>query len=228
MDPTWSECAYCKQENIAQVPAPVPPVRHATVVEGSVPPRAGQGRGLNYKEDTPLSPRPPRPVNVAPGAGFQPPSGQPVRPRAHTEFRQISNPVSDGEQGVQAPPAVARERKVVGLLVSYSWKPEGEIFPIREGRNFIGRDQDCEVSIPADQTMSGRNSHITFRQNFVVGDLVSMTGTDVDEVPIEEQFRSLANYSTIRAGSTYFTFIAIRPPSAPNAAEIESAAGTTI
>jgi hypothetical protein len=39
--------------------------------------------------------------------------------------------------------------------------------------------------------------------------MVSMTGTDVNGVPIEEQFRSLDNYATIRSGSTYFTFIAV-------------------
>jgi len=113
------------------------------------------------------------------------------------------------------------------VLISYSWTPEGQIFPIHEGRNFIGRDPDCEVSVPQDQTMSGRNSHITYRQNFVVGDMVSMTGTDVDEIPIEEQFRSLANYSVIRAGSTYFTFIAIKPPSGTGADETSTATGFT-
>jgi len=39
--------------------------------------------------------------------------------------------------------------------------------------------------------------------------MVSMTGTDVNGVPIEEQFRSLDNYATIRSGSTYFTLIAV-------------------
>ena len=39
-----------------------------------------------------------------------------------------------------------------------------------------------------------------------------MTGTDLDGVPIEKRFHSLSNYSTIRAGSTYFTFIAVKPP----------------
>jgi hypothetical protein len=109
---------------------------------------------------------------------------------------------------------VAKDRKIVGVLVTYSWSPEGQVFPVREGRNFIGRDRECEICIPDDQTLSARNSHITFRQNFVIGDMVSMTGTDLDGVPIEEQFHSLNNYSTIRAGSTYFTFIAIKPPGA--------------
>jgi hypothetical protein len=100
---------------------------------------------------------------------------------------------------------------VVGILVTYSWKPDGEIFAVREGRNLIGRDPDCDICVAVDQTLSGRNSHITFRTSFVVGDLVSMKGTDLNGEPIEEQFRSLPNYSSIRAGSTHFTFIAINP-----------------
>ena len=146
-------------------------------------------------------PPPPGPVPV--------PSGQPVRQRAHTVFSPVGShaPIA----GATPAPQVQKERKIVGVLVTYSWSPEGHIFPIREGRNLIGRDRECEVCVADDQTISGRNSHITFCQNFIIGDLVSMTGTDVDGVPIEEQFRSLANYPTVRAGSTYFTFIAITP-----------------
>jgi hypothetical protein len=219
MDPTWTECAYCKQENVVPVAGPTPPVRYATVVEGQMPPRGGQARPLTYKEDTPLPPRPPRPVNVPQSspAPFPPSNAQQNRPKAQTEYRPIQNPISNSGQAGLTTPAVARDRKVVGVLVSYSWLAEGQVFPIREGRNFIGRDKDCEICILEDQTMSGRNSHITFRQNFVVGDMVSMTGTDVDGVPIEEQFRSLPNYSTIRAGSTYFTFIIIKPAAATEA-----------
>jgi len=219
MDPTWTECAYCKQENAMPSPNPAPPVRYATMVEGGAQaPRGGQPRPATYKEDTPLPPRPPRAVNPASG----PPAAPQSRGRAHTEYRPISGTTSESGAVTPAAPATARERKIVGVLVSYSWASEGQIFPLREGRNFIGRDNDCEVHVPEDQTMSGRNSHITFRQNFVVGDLVSMTGTDVDGVPIEEQFRSLPNYSTIRAGSTYFTFIAIKPPGSVAAVESSS------
>jgi hypothetical protein len=210
MDPTWTECAYCKQENVAAMPGPAPSTRTPTVFEGQAPPRGGQVRPPTYKEDTPLPPRPPRPVNGPPAPPTPPQAtpGQPGRQRAHTVF----SPVMPQTPGTGQPtPSVARDRKIVGILVTYSWSPEGQIYPLREGRNFIGRDQDCEVCIPEDQTLSGRNSHITYRQNFVIGDMVSMTGTDVDNVPIEEQFRSLDNYATIRAGSTYFTFMAVAP-----------------
>jgi hypothetical protein len=229
MDPTWTECAYCKQENNVIAPGPPPPVRKATVVESGLPPRGAPPRPATLEAQPPvLPPRTPRPLNPAAGPPSPPPvTGQQIRARAHTEFRPIPSPGSDGGQSAKAAPAVHKDRKVVGVLVSYSWTPEGQIFPIREGRNFIGRDPDCEVSVPQDQTMSGRNSHITYRQNFVVGDMVSMTGTDVDEIPIEEQFRSLANYSVIRAGSTYFTFIAIKPPSGTGADETSTATGFT-
>jgi hypothetical protein len=102
--------------------------------------------------------------------------------------------------------------RIVGVLITYSWTPEGQIFPVREGRNVIGRDPECEVHVPEDMTMSSRNSHISFRQNFVVGDLVSKMGTDLNNEPVEEQFRPLGNYAQIRAGSTHFIFIMISPP----------------
>ena len=128
--------------------------------------------------------------------------------RSQTIYRPLNQPASDPGQTA---PLVAKDRKIVGIVVTYSWSPEGRIYPIREGRNFICRDKGCEICIPEDQTLSGKNSHITYRQTFVVGDMVSMTGTDVNGVPIEEQFRSLDNYATIRSGSTYFTFIAVEP-----------------
>ena len=205
MDPTWTECVYCKQESSARTPAPVPPVRVPTMVEGS---RAATGHDPT-KVERPSAPKPPEPVSQSGG-----------RPRANTVFRAVP----DGDQ--TAPPSL-QGRKIVGILVTYSWSPEGQVFPVREGRNFIGRDKDCEICVPEDQTMSGRNSHITFRQNFVVGDMVSMTGTDVNGTPIEEQFHALGNYATLRAGSTYFTFIVIKPQAEGSAEPVKSEKATS-
>ena len=203
MDPAWTECMYCKQELATPRQSPAQPLRFATVVEGHTPFRANPERPVSYQDSTPLPPRPirgPSPIPIP----TQPGSQQTHRARAHTEFRAIPNLAGDKT-------SLSHERKIVGILVSYSWSPEGHIYPVREGRNFIGREKDCEICVPEDKTLSAHNSHITYRQSFVVGDMVSMTGTDVDGVPIEEQFRSLGNYATIRAGSTYFTFIAVQP-----------------
>ena len=213
MDPAWAECMYCKQES---TPPRQSPARTPTMVENNMPFRSQAPPAnfvpMNQRDETPLPPRPIRAINAPVPVPTQPGSPQPSRVRAHTEFRAIPNLSSET-------PSVNRERKIVGVLVSYSWATEGRVYPVREGRNFIGREKDCEISVPEDSTLSAHNSHITYRQNFVVGDLVSMTGTDVDGAPIEEQFRSLPNYATIRAGSTYFTFIAIKPQAAATTVE---------
>jgi hypothetical protein len=101
------------------------------------------------------------------------------------------------------------------VLVTYSWKPEGQIFPVREGRNLIGRGAECDIRVPEDQTLSNINTHITFRKSFIVGDMVSMSGTDLNGQPIEEQFVPLGNYARIRTGSTNWTFIVVQAPEAP-------------
>jgi hypothetical protein len=129
-------------------------------------------------------------------------------PRA-TERARESN---EGEAGAcNKPPAPPR--KIVGVLVTYSWTNAGQIFPILEGRNRIGRDPSrCDVAIPQDETLSAINSHIVFRKTFTIGDDVSMCGTDVDGDPIETAFVPLRNYARIRTGSTHWVFIAIQPP----------------
>jgi hypothetical protein len=213
MDPTWTECVYCKQENAAPSPSAAPPVRTPTMVESQGAPRKFT-EDENLSGRAPLPPRPPRPVPAQP----QPAAGPKVQ-RDATVFRPVGstpNPASGSGQGT---PQISKGRKIVGILVTYSWTPEGKIFPVLEGRNFIGRDKDCEICVAEDETMSGRNSHITYRQSFVVGDMVSMAGTDLNGTPIEEQFHPLENYASIRAGSTYFTFIAVQPAA-------ESPAGT--
>jgi hypothetical protein len=102
-------------------------------------------------------------------------------------------------------------RRIVGMLITYTWKPEGQIYPVREGRNLIGRHPDCDISVPEDQHLSDTNSHITFRSAFTIGDMVSMSGTDLDGTPVEENFVKLPNYSQVRTGSTHWTFIAAAP-----------------
>jgi len=108
------------------------------------------------------------------------------------------------------PSEAPKNRKIVGILVTYTWQPDGQMFPIREGRNLIGRDAaKCDIAITHDPAMSEITSHITFRKTFIVGDMVSMNGTLLDGAPVETQFVSLPNMAQIRCGSTDFVFVAI-------------------
>ena len=281
IDPTWSECPYCKAEQAGPPPDPyagMAPSRSKTVVEtpgqniGMPPPMSmpptmampppgmpppmppppslsarpqppGQGPGPMMPMPAPIPPMA-GPGSPVPGPGTPPqfggpPPGAPPQqgegaPRRKTVFIPPSVP---GETEAAQPGSSAQppqpgqvsqsrrtpDRRIVGVLVTYSWKPEGQVFAVREGRNLIGRGAECEVSIPDDNTLSNVNSHITYRKSFVIGDMVSMSGTDLNGVPIEEQFVPLPNYATIRTGSTQWTFMAIQP--APASASASAGEG---
>jgi hypothetical protein len=121
-------------------------------------------------------------------------------------------PISSGTRRPQTI-AVDPGRKIVGVLITYSWQESGQVFPVLEGRNLIGKDpEQCDICIPQDATLSAVNSFITYRKHFLIGDKVSMSGTDVDGEPIETEFVPLRNYAKIRTGSTYWTFVCIQPP----------------
>lgn len=168
---------------------------------------------------------PPGPPTVFPPIVSPGPSG-----RISGNGQQSQRPDGGGSRGstvILSQPAPgaktaepASERKIVGALITYSTRPDGQIFPVREGRNRIGRNAENEISIPDDNAMSGLNSFIIFhpqgRKLFMVDDANSQNGTFMDGEIVEERTR-LHNYAEVRAGSTVFTFIAARNEAAPAA-----------
>lgn len=101
-------------------------------------------------------------------------------------------------------------RKLVGFLVTYNRTPLGKAFNIYEGRNYIGRDADCDVAISDDNQMSGKHLLIRYlsgNNKFSFKDEMSSNGTYVNKQLLDEG--ELHNYDIIRVGSTLFIFIAI-------------------
>lgn len=101
-------------------------------------------------------------------------------------------------------------RKLVGFLVTYNRTPMGKAFNIYEGRNYIGRDASCDISIPDDNQMSGKHLLIRYlsgNNKFSFKDEMSSNGTYVNKELLDEG--ELQNYDIIRVGSTLFIFIAI-------------------
>ncbi len=130
-------------------------------------------------------------------------------------------PVSTGSPSVRGYMGKADTRKIVGVLTTFTWQPQGELFPIREGKNFIGSDkvysdashQDCDIQIQEDERMSGEHALILCRGGvYEIIDQTSSNGTYLngDMLPANQSHR-LENYSEIQAGSTVFTFIKIAP-----------------
>ena len=203
--------------------------RGATVVETFVEPQPIAIPIPPPSPTPPANPTPPRgaarpgstqiitegPKRTAPFGASLPAVSRRVTQYAGASGARASQPSTETPPVVSpaaGTPEIRSGRRIVGLLLTYTWRPEGQIFPVREGRNLIGRNPECDIVIPEDPHLSDTNSHITYRKNFMLGDMVSMSGTDLNGVPVEDNFVKLPNYAQIRTGSTYFTFITAEPP----------------
>ena len=170
------------------------------------------------------------PYNQEPGASaggtkVSVPTGQPVAPASrptpvfggadavgetHVEGQQkiglssrtIVRPAKGG--------VATNGRKLVGFLVTFNRNPLGKAYNIYEGKNFVGRDRSCDISVPEDTQMSSRHMSILYRNvdnKFKFRDEQSSNGTFINKELIDEG--ELQNYDIIRLGGTVFIFIAI-------------------
>ncbi len=101
-------------------------------------------------------------------------------------------------------------RKLVAFLVTYSHAPNGEFFPIYEGKNMIGRDSALQISIQGDPNISERHLSVLFRPvdcKFKFKDEQSSNGTFINEVLTDEG--ELKNLDVIRIGETKLIFMEI-------------------
>jgi pSer/pThr/pTyr-binding forkhead associated (FHA) protein len=113
-------------------------------------------------------------------------------------------------------------RLIVGVLITYTWRPEGELFPVREGKNFIGSGdisseafhRSSDVQIPQDRRMSGEHALILCRHGaYEIIDQTSSNGTFLNGKMLRANHATeIPNYAKIQAGSTIFTFIQIEEP----------------
>jgi hypothetical protein len=113
-------------------------------------------------------------------------------------------------------------RRIVGVLATYTWHPEGQLFPVREGKNFIGSGEisseashrGCDVQIPEDRRMSGEHALILCRHGaYEIIDQMSSNGTFLNGKLLKaNDSTDIPNYGTIQTGSTVWTFIQIEAP----------------
>jgi len=74
-------------------------------------------------------------------------------------------------------------RKVVGVLVSYTVNPAGEVYKIYEGRNMIGRNNTSDIVITGDEMMSGNHLLIFYNEAegiYWANDQFSSNGTYIN------------------------------------------------
>jgi hypothetical protein len=134
----------------------------------------------------------------------------PVAPAAVTVPRFQAVNLHQENAVVTERPGRSIER-LAGLLVTYTWDPDGQIYPLRTGLNRIGTAPECEIWVPQDGALSFIHAVIRVRSKFLINDLDSANGTLVNDTPIDETYLRLENYARITTGRTVWTFIKIEP-----------------
>jgi len=191
IDESWDLCPYCPADNSEP---DIPVVRPASRV--SVPEPASQQQPQSQgRQVSVASPIPPPPV-----VGNIPSSPRIVPPMERTVAVRVA-----AESNLSA---VAPKRYVVGWLVGLNGVARGESYPLRIGRNVLGRDRRSDVVVPDDQA-SSHHADLVFRpeeRRFILMDHNSTNGTYVNEVEIEPR-RDLSTKDVIRIGSHRFLFM---------------------
>ncbi len=182
IDEAWDICPYCPAEGTTGGQG-IPIVRPTRPV-------AAQAAAVEVEASRPpmaTMPAVPRPDSPA----VQPPPME----------RTVA--VQKLEGGVSA-----AKRYVVGWLVGINGVTRGESYPVRIGRNVLGRDRKCDILVNDDQA-SSHHADLVFRpeeRRFILMDHNSTNGTYVNEVEIEPR-RDLTGKDVIRIGSHKFLFM---------------------
>ena len=194
IDESWDLCPYCPADNSEP---DIPVVRPASRV--SVPEPLAQAQASPAAQSRPVglvSPIPPAPTGNIPSAS---------RIAAPPMERTVAVRIGP-ESSVNA--AATPKRYVVGWLVGLNGAVRGESYPLRIGRNVLGRDRRSDVVVPDDQA-SSHHADLVFRpeeRRFILMDHNSTNGTYVNEVEIEPR-RDLSTKDVVRIGSHRFLFM---------------------
>lgn len=132
-----------------------------------------------------------------------------------------SGPAGRGHTMVDSSPAgsgVARAggggRKLTGIVTSFTWSRLGQLFEVRDGRNFVGsgdvsseNNRRCDICIADDQIMSSAHFLILCQNGkYIISDNLSTNGTFVNDEQIDTRGVELPDHAKIKAGATVFMF----------------------
>lgn len=158
---------------------------------------AADAMSQSFSENIERSPTMPRDTKIS--SNDEPRSGHP------------GTRVDTGEDS--EPPVTQRaapRRRITGVLVTFTWNSQGDLFVLYEGRNVIGKGyveseggRPCDVLLHADSTMSNEHAAILCRAGrYELFDRQSTNGTFVDERFVESHGVELKDGAKIRTGAT--------------------------
>jgi hypothetical protein len=197
IDEAWDICPYCPQdESEPEIPVVRPRSIEQPIAASApalAPAPSPMPRALPSIADRAEALAAPRPRPVTSGGGAA--AAVAVPPAERTVAAQR---LEVGQQ---------QKRYVVGWLVGLNGPNRGEAFPVRMGRNVIGRDKRSDIVINDDQA-SSHHADLVFRpeeRRFILMDHNSTNGTYVNETEIEPR-RDLIEKDVVRIGSHRFLF----------------------
>ena len=97
---------------------------------------------------------------------------------------------------------------MVGWLVGLNKSFRGESFPVRTGRNTIGRDRRSDIVL-SDDLASGHHADLVFRpeeKRFILMDSNSTNGTFVNDLEVQPRC-DLKEKDVIKIGTLLFLFV---------------------
>ncbi|MCC8400483.1 FHA domain-containing protein [Paraburkholderia sp. MMS20-SJTN17] len=120
-------------------------------------------------------------------------------------------------------PRRSSRRKITGVLVTFTWERQGDLFVLYEGRNVIGKGtvesengRPCDVLLPIDATMSNEHALILCRAGrYELFDNRSTNGTYADDQFVESAGVMLRDGARIKTGDTVWLFRQIDSGDAP-------------
>ncbi len=206
IDESWDICPYCPQDvSEPKIPVVRPRALEAVPSQAISSPASSSQASSSQAAAAPASAA--AVASPAAAAAARHEDSAAFRARVPREGSGASAAVLPIDRTVAASKVEMQKRYVVGWLVGLNGASRGEAFPVRMGRNVIGRDRKSDIVINDDQA-SSHHADLVFRpeeKRFILMDHNSTNGTYVNEAEIEPR-RDLSPKDVIRIGSHKFIF----------------------
>jgi len=184
------QCAYCYKP----VPGMVGQAPQAEVYAPEHEPQSPAKEGPTVVEDNPGS------GELQDGSGW--------KERGETQFVQGGDATPDPGVGDVR---LGDQPRLIGWLVSFSHHPAGRDYPLRQGRNRIGKNPNCEIRLDYDHRVSG--SHATIRFNaegeLQIKDNDSQNGTLLNGEDLFGTVHTMKDKDQVTIGGTVLTLYLI-------------------
>jgi|SRR5882672_1788611 len=195
LDPAWTKCPYCEA------------AQKASTKSSGVGQQPAMASGQSPRRATVVD------------------TGAPAQPAGAAVAAMTSDSVPGRRQTIVdpglAPGADGRTgggRRIMGILTTFTWSPQGKLFPILDGRNYVGAgalsadsNRPCDVQVSEDRAMSSEHFLILCQSGrYTVYDSRSTNGTFLNGVQIGTSGAELPDNAVIKSGTTLFMFQKVR------------------